>query len=468
MGAISRVLIANRGEIAVRIIKACKALGVESVLTVSDADRESMAARLADRVVCIGPPRPQESYLKADTIVAAARGTASQAIHPGYGFLAEHPELSRLCAEHEVTFIGPPEHCLREMGNKLLARRMVASYGIPVIPGSEKVRHIEEALDVAGKIGYPILLKAAAGGGGRGIKIVTKPAELQTTFETAAAEARAAFADDALYMEKYIPLARHIEVQVLGDSHGNVTHLGERDCSVQRRYQKVIEESPAPSLPERLREEIRTAAVTIAQNIGYQSAGTVEFILDKDTEKFYFLEMNTRVQVEHPVTEMVTGVDIVQEQIRIAAGEPLSFKQSEVVLTGHAIECRLTAEAPERDFAPSPGRLAKWAVPKGTGIRIDTHCYQGYAVPPYYDSLLAKVITFGKDRSQAVDRMKYALSNIVVKGVDTVVPFLLFVLVQPEFVKGGVHTKWLEGLLEHSYDKKQGPGARGRGPGRKQ
>lgn len=454
MSAISRVLIANRGEIAVRIIKACKALGVESVLTVSDADRESMAARLADRVVCIGPPRPQESYLKLDTIVAAARGTGSQAIHPGYGFLAEHPGLAKLCEEHKVTFIGPPEHCLREMGNKLLARRMVASYGIPVIPGSEKVRHAEEALDVASVMGYPILLKAPAGGGGRGIKIVAEPVGLKTTFETAAAEARAAFGDEALYIEKYVPLARHIEVQVLGDSLGNVIHLGERDCSVQRRYQKVIEESPAPSLSDKLREKIRAAAVTIALNIGYQNAGTVEFILDKETGTFYFLEMNTRVQVEHPVTETVTGVDIVQEQIRIAAGERLRFKQSDIQFTGHAIECRLTAEAPERDFAPSPGKLTEWTVPQAADIRIDTHCYPGYVVPPYYDSLLAKVITFGKERTQAIDRMKYALSNIVVKGVDTVAPFLLFILSQPEFVKGGVHTKWLEGVLEKKHGGK--------------
>jgi acetyl-CoA carboxylase biotin carboxylase subunit len=454
MTTISRIFIANRGEIAVRIIKACKALGIESVLAVSEADRESMAAQMADRVVCIGPPRAQESYLKIDTIIAAARGTGAQALHPGYGFLAEHPDLARLCTEHGLIFIGPPAHCIREMGNKLLARKMVKGYGIPVIPGSEKVRHVEEAINAAAEIGFPVLLKAAAGGGGRGIKIVTEPSELTTTFQTAAAEARTAFGDDALYLEKYIPRARHVEVQVLGDSQGNVIHLGERDCSIQRRYQKVIEEAPAPSLADGLRHEIRAAGATIARNIGYQNAGTVEFILDKETQKFYFLEMNTRVQVEHPVTEMVTGIDIVQEQIRVAAGEPLSVTQSRVTFTGHAIECRLTAEAPERAFAPSPGKVTEWAVPQGPGIRIDSHCYPGYIVSPHYDSLLAKVITAGKDRQEAIERMKYALEHFVVRGIDTVIPFLLFVLKRREYVEGGVHTKWLEAVLEEAYTNK--------------
>ena len=450
---ISRLFIANRGEIAVRIIKACRALGIEAVLAVSEADRESMAARMADRVVCIGPARAQESYLRISTIVCAAKGTGSQAIHPGYGFLAEHPDLPKICDEQGLLFVGPPEHCIREMGNKLLARKMVRSYGIPVIPGSEKVRNIREAEHRAREIGFPVILKAAAGGGGRGIKIVSEPSQLSTVFETAGAEARTAFGDEVLYLEKYIPHARHIEVQVLGDAQGNVIHLGERDCSLQRRYQKVIEEAPAPSLPDALRQQIRAAGVTIARNIGYRSAGTVEFIFDKETQKFYFLEMNTRVQVEHPVTEMVSGVDIVREQIRIAAGEPLSFSQSMVTLTGHAIECRVTAEAPERDFAPSPGKLREWVTPDGPGIRVDTHCYAGYFVPPYYDSLIAKVITHGKDRATAIDRMKYALEHFVIRGIDTVIPFLLFVLNRDEYRKGDVHTKWLEEVLE-DYQKK--------------
>ncbi len=453
MANISRVLIANRGEIAVRIIKACKALGIESVLAASEADRESMAARMADRVVCIGPARAQDSYLKINTVVSAARGTGAQAIHPGYGFLAEHPDLPKICGEQGLVFIGPPEHCIREMGNKLLARRLVKEYGIPVIPGSEKVRSVREAVRLAQEIGYPVILKAAAGGGGRGIKVVTEPSQLTTMFETAAAEARAAFGDDALYLEKYIPRARHVEVQILGDSHGNVIHLGERDCSLQRRYQKVIEEAPAPSLSDALRGEIRAAGVTIARNIGYRSAGTVEFILDKETQRFYFLEMNTRVQVEHPVTEMISGVDIVQEQIRVAAGAPLSLSQTMVRLSGHAIECRLTAEAPERDFAPSPGNLAEWEAPLGPGVRIDTHCYPGYFVPPYYDSLLAKVITHGKDRAEAIERMKGTLQKFRVKGVDTVIPFLLFILNREEYKKGDVHTKWLEEVLGEYHKK---------------
>ncbi len=448
MASISRVLVANRGEIAVRIIRACKALGVETVLAASEADRDSMAARMADRVVCIGPAHTRQSYLKIDTIVCAAKGTGAQAIHPGYGFLAEHPDLPRLCGEQDVLFVGPPEHCIREMGNKLLARRMVKSYGIPVIPGSENVRSVKEAEQEARHIGFPVILKAAAGGGGRGIKIVNDASELPAIFETAAAEARAAFGDEVLYLEKYIPRARHIEVQVLGDAHGNVIHLGERDCSLQRRYQKVIEEAPAPSLPVSVREEIHSAGVTIARNIGYRSAGTVEFIYDKETQRYYFLEMNTRVQVEHPITEMISGVDIVQEQLRVAAGEALTLSQNMVTLEGHAIECRITAESPEREFAPSPGLISMWKEPQGQGIRIDTHCYTGYRVPPYYDSLLAKVITHGKDRAEAIKRMEHALRHFAVKGIDTVIPFLRFVLKRKEFRKGDVHTKWLEEVVE--------------------
>ncbi len=452
------MLIANRGEIAVRIIKACKALGIESVLAASEPDRESMAARMADRVVCIGPARSQDSYLRINTIVCAARGTGSQAIHPGYGFLAEHPDLPKACGEQGLIFVGPPEHCIREMGNKLLARKLVRGFGIPVIPGSETVNDVNQALDEAARIGYPVIIKAAAGGGGRGIQIISEPSQLSTVFETAAAEARAAFGDEVLYLEKYIRNARHIEVQVIGDAHGNVIHLGERDCSLQRRYQKVIEEAPAPFLSDSLREEIRSAGVTIARNIGYQSAGTVEFILDKEKQKFYFLEMNTRVQVEHPVTEMISGVDIVQEQIRVAAGAPLSISQPVVKLQGHAIECRVTAESPERDFAPSPGLIEKWSAPEGEGIRVDTHCYGGYFVPPYYDSLLAKVITRGKDRQHAIERMKYALERFEIRGIETIIPFLLFILNRKEFARGDVHTKWLEEVAEQYKNRDEGEG----------
>jgi acetyl-CoA carboxylase, biotin carboxylase subunit len=448
MRPISRVFIANRGEIALRIIRACRESGIESVLAVSEADRDSLPAKQADRVICIGPARPQESYLKVETIVWAALGTKADALHPGYGFLAEQPDLPRVCKEYGLAFIGPPEHCIREMGNKLLARKIVKDLSVPVIPGSDNVRTVGDALAAAKEIGFPVIMKAAAGGGGRGINIVRDPGELKTIFETSSGEARAAFGDDALYMEKYIPLARHIEVQVLGDSLGNIIHLGERDCSVQRRYQKVIEESPAPSVSAAIKNQIHTAAVAIARNIGYESAGTVEFIFDKETDKFYFLEMNTRIQVEHPVTEMVTGVDIVKEQFRVAAGMPLSLSQAEVTFRGHAIECRITAEDPERDFLPVPGRLLEWRPPEGHGIRIDTHCYPGYMVPPYYDSLLAKVITLGIDRKEAVDRMTYALEHFATRGIETIIPFLLFVLTRPEYRRGGVHTKWLEGLLE--------------------
>jgi acetyl-CoA carboxylase biotin carboxylase subunit len=410
-----------------------------------------MAAKMANRTVCIGPSRVQESYLKINTIVTAARGTGCQALHPGYGFLAENPELPRVCSEQGIIFIGPPENCIREMGNKLMARELVKGFGVPVIPGSEKMRNVQEAADLAREIGYPVILKAAAGGGGRGIKVIKEPRELAPAFELATAEANAAFGDDVLYLEKYITSARHIEVQVLGDSHGNIIHLGERDCSIQRRYQKVVEEAPAPALPNALRAQIWEAAVTIARRIGYRSAGTVEFVFDKDAQKFYFLEMNTRVQVEHPVTEMVSGVDIVQEQIRIADGTPIGVTQSMVSFSGHAIECRVTAETPERDFAPSPGRITEWVLPQGPGIRIDTHCHAGYVISPYYDSLLAKVITVGKDRTEAIDRMNYALKHLSVKGVDTVIPLLLFVLSREEYNKGDVHTKWLEGVLGQMY-----------------
>ncbi|MBZ5697426.1 MAG: acetyl-CoA carboxylase biotin carboxylase subunit [Acidobacteriia bacterium] len=454
MSPISKIFIANRGEIALRIIRACRELGIESVVGVSEADQDSLPAKMADRAVCIGPARAQESYLKVETIVCAALGTGADAIHPGYGFLAEQPDLSRICKEHGLAFIGPPEKCIKEMGNKLLARKMVSDQGVPVIPGSGNVRNVTEAVEAASEIGFPVIMKAAAGGGGRGIKIVRNAGELQEVFDTSSAEARVAFGDDALYIEKYIPLARHIEVQILADQMGNVIHLGERDCSLQRRYQKMIEEAPAPFLSEDLRQEIRRAGVSIARSIGYQSAGTVEFILDKKTNKFYFLEMNTRIQVEHPVTEMITGIDIVQEQIRVAAGRPLSLSQENVTLAGHAIECRLTAEDPERNFLPMPGRLLDWECPEGEGIRVDTHCFPGYSVPPFYDSLLAKVITKGEDREEAVQRMKHALGNFVVRGIHTVIPFLLFVLNREEYRNGDVHTNWMESVLEQAYSRK--------------
>jgi acetyl-CoA carboxylase, biotin carboxylase subunit len=446
---ISRVLVANRGEIALRVIRACRDLGIESVVAVSEADRESLPARMADRAVCIGPARSSESYLKIDAIIAAALGTKADAVHPGYGFLAEEPKLADACERHGLRFIGPKPDSIRQMGNKLAARSLASEYGIPVVPGSKKATNVNQALAAAEQVGLPVLLKAAAGGGGRGIKIVSQASELQHAFETAAAEAKAAFGDETLYIERYLPNARHIEVQVLGDSFGNATHVGERDCSLQRRYQKVVEEAPAYSIPDRLRNKIRKAAVTLAENIRYENAGTVEFILDQETDQFYFLEMNTRIQVEHPVTEMITGIDLVKEQIGIAGGQPLSFKQADVHFSGHAIECRITAESPQHGFRPYPGRMTEWQPPEGTDIRIDSHCFPGYSVPPFYDSLLAKLIVRGGDRKEAMERMRQALEVFRVTGIDTTIPFLRFLLHQPDYISGKVNTRWIENQLEH-------------------
>ena len=449
--SISRVLIANRGEIAVRIIKACQALGIESVAAVSEADRESLPAKMAGRVVCIGPARSADSYLKVEAVVAAALGTSSDAVHPGYGFLAEEPRLAEACAEHGVQFIGPRAESIRQMGNKLQAREIVSECGIPVVPGSAKVRGIQEASAVAEEIGFPVLFKAAAGGGGRGIKIVKGTRELKTAFETAAAEARAAFGDETLYIERYIANARHVEVQVLGDRFGNVVHVGERDCSLQRRYQKVVEEAPASCISDRLRKEIRKAAVTIAKEMHYENAGTVEFIVDQDSGKFYFLEVNVRIQVEHPVTEMITGIDLVKEQIRIADGQPLSFSQPDVRFTGHAIECRINAESPKDGFRPCPGSIVEWRPPEGADIRVDSHCFPGCTITPFYDSLLAKLITRGADRKDAVQRMRGALENFSVSGVDTTIPFLLHLMNHGDYRKGKVNTRWVEERLDQFF-----------------
>jgi acetyl-CoA carboxylase biotin carboxylase subunit len=445
--SLNRVLVANRGEIAVRIVKACRALGVEAVVAVSEADRETLAAKLADRVVCIGPPRSADSYLSVKAIVSAARGSGCDAVHPGYGFLAEKPELAEACQQNGIKFIGPRPESIHLMGNKLQARTLLAGSGIPVVPGSEKVKNLQEAEPVAAKIGLPLLFKAAAGGGGRGIKIVKEKKELQSAFETASAEALAGFGDETLYMERYVPNARHIEVQVFGDQFGNVIHLGERDCSLQRRYQKVVEESPASFVAESIRNDIRACAVAVAEKVRYENAGTVEFLFDQDTEKFYFLEMNTRIQVEHPVTEMVTGVDLVSEQIAVAGGSPLSMTQSDVRFSGHAIECRITAESAREGFRPCPGRIAAWAPPDAPDVRVDSHCYTGYVVPPFYDSLLAKLIVRGENRIQAVGRIQDALQRFVVAGVETTIPFLYSVVQDIDFVSGRVNTRWLEAWL---------------------
>jgi acetyl-CoA carboxylase, biotin carboxylase subunit len=444
---VSRILIANRGEIAVRIIEACQALGIDTVLAVSDADRESVPARIAGRTVCIGPARASDSYLNVGAIIAAALGTGSDAVHPGYGFLAESPRLAEACAAEGLTFIGPTSAQIREMGNKLQARALARDCGVPLLNGSEEVRSPEETAAVADRLGFPVMLKAAAGGGGRGIKIVTDHHSIGQMFSSATAEARSAFGDDTLYLEKYIRNARHIEVQVLGDRFGNIIHLGERDCSLQRRQQKMVEEAPAPEISGTLRQKIRDAAVTLGRKIGYENAGTVEFLVDHDAKAFYFLEMNTRIQVEHPVTEMITGIDLVQEQIRIARGEQLRFVQPDVTFRGHAIECRINAESPEEGFRPHPGRIVTWLPPHGPNIRLDTHCYAGYTVPMFYDSMLGKLIVYGSDRPEAVERMRRALEQFVIVGIPTTLPFLQFVMSHAGFVAGNVSTRLVDQMI---------------------
>ena len=439
--SVTRVLVANRGEIAVRVIRACQSLGIETVAAVSDADRESMAAKIANRAVCIGPARSAESYLKVENIIAAAHGTGCDALHPGYGFLSERAALAEACVENKITFVGPSAENITLMGDKLEARKIARSAGVPLVPGSDHARNPHEAAQLAKEVGYPLLLKASAGGGGRGIKLVWNAHEIEDTFRMAAAEARAAFGNDTLYMEHYVGNARHIEVQILGDRHGNVIHLGERDCSLQRRHQKIVEEAPAYAVPPEVRAKICHAAATLARSIGYQSAGTIEFIYDNDTQAYYFLEMNTRIQVQHPVTEMITGVDLVAQQLLIARGEPLPFKQSEITFTGHAIECRITAESPQHGFRPCPGLISNWQARLGPGIRVDTHCYSGYFVPPYYDSLLAKLIVHADTRRDAADQTNRALDNFHVTGIDTLIPFLKVVIADSEYRAGKANTQ---------------------------
>jgi len=449
--SISRVLIANRGEIAVRIIRAADALGIETVLAVSDADRDALPARMAGRAICIGPAPAPASYLNVGAVVTAALAAEADAIHPGYGFLAEAPDLAAACAENGIKLVGPSADHMRQMGHKIEARTLAAEAGVPTLPGSEKVGSAKEAEDIVSRIGLPVMLKAASGGGGRGMKIVTDTAGLADVFAAASAEARAAFGDDTLYLERYIANARHIEVQVLGDSRGNVIHLGERDCSLQRRHQKVIEEAPAPAVSEQFRADIREAAVTLARNIGYENAGTVEFIVDQDEGEFYFLEMNTRIQVEHPVSEMITGVDLVREQFRIAGGAALEFAQSDVTFQGHAIECRINAEIPLEEFRPDPGLITAWQPPEGSpggpDIRLDSHCYAGYHVPMFYDSMLAKLIVTGPDRASALAGMRDALDRFVIEGIGTTLPFLRFAIADPDFASGRVNTSLVDRLI---------------------
>ncbi len=440
-----KILIANRGEIALRIILACRELGIHTVAVHSTADENSLHVTFADEDVCIGPPPAQESYLNISSLISAAEITGVEAVHPGYGFLAENAHFAEVLEECRLTWIGPRPETIRQMGDKARARRTAAAAGVPILPGSaEPLTGPEEARAVAEEIGYPVILKASAGGGGRGMRIVTSAVQLEAQFGTAQVEAARAFGDGSLYMEKYLVEPRHIEVQVLADQHGNQIHLGERECSIQRRHQKLIEESPAPRLDPAVRSQITEAALRLVSEVDYQNAGTVEFLLDVDG-KFYFMEMNTRIQVEHPVTEMVTGIDLVKEQIRIAAGEKLSMTSSPE-LRGHAIECRINAEHP-RTFVPSAGRLETFHTPGGPGIRVDTHSYEGYDFPPYYDSLIAKVIAFGGDRAEAIARMSRALEFFEIQGVHTSLPLHRTVLDNPDFVAGALSTRLMERIL---------------------
>jgi acetyl-CoA carboxylase biotin carboxylase subunit len=442
----ARLFIANRGEIAVRILRTCGELGIQTVVGVSSVDSDSLAAELADRAVVLGGPHASESYLRVGTIIEAARGTGCDAIHPGYGFLAESPALAAAAAEHGLRFVGPPAAVIATAGDKLAAREVAIRAGLPVVPGRE-VATLQEAEQFAAEHGYPLLLKAAGGGGGRGIKLAGDLEQLRRSHALARAEAGAAFGDERLYVERLIVAARHIEVQIAADDHGAVIHLGERDCSTQRRYQKLVEEAPAPRLDPGLREQLLDAGVAFAAAIGYRNIGTVEFVLDSAAASFHFLECNCRIQVEHPVTEAVCGLDLVALQLAIADGEPLPIAQDEVTFDGHAIECRLVAEDPARDFAPSPGRVTRFAAPALPGLRIDTHCRDGTLIPPFYDSLMAKLIAHAADREAALATMREALATLEVTGVATNRELLERIVSAPRFVAGDVTTTWLEELL---------------------
>ena len=442
---LERILIANRGEIAVRIIRACREMGIHTIAVFSEPDRDALHTQLADEAVCIGPARGSDSYLNMQNIISTAVLRKAQGIHPGFGFLAENSTFATMCEECNIKFIGPDPKTIDEMGNKSNARQLMIKANVPVIPGSDGiVNGIDEAYKVAEELGYPVIVKASAGGGGKGIRIVREKAELEKAFESAQSETIAAFGDDSMYMEKLIENSRHIEVQILGDNFGNVIHLGERDCSMQRRNQKVLEEAPSPALSEEIRKKMGEAAIRAAKIVGYKGAGTIEFLYDESSEKFYFMEMNTRIQVEHPVTEMITGIDIVKEQIRISSNEPLSVTQEDVVFKGHAIECRINAENPPKNFAPSPGKIDYLLMPGGgLGLRVDSAVYAGYTIPPFYDSMIAKVITYGSDRNEAIAKMKRALEEFVIHGIDTNIEFQEAILNNKLYLEGKFDTSFI-------------------------
>lgn len=439
-----KILIANRGEIAVRIIRACKEMNIKTVAVYSEADKNALHTKLADEAVCIGPANSKQSYLNIKNIIEAARITNSDSIHPGFGFLSENSKFARICEESNIKFIGPSAEIIDLMGNKSNSKMLMKKIGVPVVPGSEgSVENYEDAKKISDEIGYPVLLKAAAGGGGKGIRIVNSADELESAYNIVKQEAKNAFNDDEIYIEKFILNPRHVEIQILADEHGNVIHLGERDCSIQRNHQKMIEETPSTAIDEMIREEMGKVSVLAAKETGYTSCGTIEFLVGED-KKFYFMEMNTRIQVEHPITEIRTGIDIVKEQIRIAAGEELKIKQEEVEFKGHVIECRINAENPRKNFMPCPGKINEINLPGGNGVRIDTAIYNGYSIPPYYDSMIAKVITSGANRNEAISRMKRSLEELVIDGIDTNIDFQFEILRSPNFIRGNFDTSFIE------------------------
>ncbi len=448
---VEKVLIANRGEIALRIVRSCRELGIATVAVFSTVDKKALHVQLADEAVCVGDSLSNKSYLNIPNILAAATSRGVDAIHPGYGFLAENDKFAEMCNDHGIVFIGPSPKAIRSMGDKSTAKETMEAVGVPTVPGSKGLlSNVDEAYKLADDIGYPVIIKATAGGGGRGMRLVENSNNLEKMFKAAQGEAEAAFGNDGLYMEKFIKKPRHVEIQILADRSGNVVHLGERDCSVQRRHQKLLEESPSPAINPELRKKMGNAAIAAAKSIGYEGAGTVEFLVDDD-DNFYFMEMNTRIQVEHPVTEMVTGVDLIAEQIKIASGVNLEFNQDDIHLNGHAIECRINAEDPSHNFRPSPGKITGWLPPGGPGVRVDSHVYTGYEIPPFYDSLIGKLIVWGKDRNTAIKRMNRALNECAVTGIPTTINFHLTLLNKSKFKQGKIHTKYVEEELLPNY-----------------
>ena len=442
--ALKRLFVANRGEIAVRVLRSARKLGIETVLGVSAADRETLGAEMADRTVVLGPAASQKSYLDARLVVHAALGTGCDALHPGYGFLSERPELSRLCAEEGIAFVGPRAETIASLGDKLAARAIAMQAGVQTVPGTDCIATLDDAKTAARKLGFPVVMKASAGGGGRGMFKADSVAQLDASFDRSSREAEAAFGDRRLYMERFVERARHVEVQIVGDGEGGVVQFGERDCSVQRRYQKLIEEAPASAVPTDVRARVHESAVRLTSAARYRNAGTVEFLYDIDRNDFYFIEVNSRIQVEHPVTEQVTGVDLIAVQLRVAAGEGIGVEQQDVVLRGHAIEVRVNAENPRANFAPSPGRITRWHAPTGEGIRLDTHARHGYLVPPFYDSMIGKLIAFGKDRDQAIDRLLGAIGEFTLEGPKNTLELAAFIVNHRDFRDNRITTRWLE------------------------